>query len=75
MQNLNIPTSPFLRMFLKSLPTTAIAGMAFIAIQHPPSTETNRMILSTILAISICLNGWYGPRMWTELSLIKTKLR
>ena len=63
MQNPNVPTSPILRFFLKSLPTTVIAGMAFIAIQHPPSTETNRMILSTIVAISICLNGWYGPVM------------
>jgi hypothetical protein len=68
MQTPNVPPSRFLRILLKSLPTTAIAGMAFIAIQHPPSSEASRMILSTVVAISIGLNGWYGPRMWTELS-------
>jgi hypothetical protein len=75
MQNVHDSTSPCLGVFVKSLPTTAIAGLAFIAVQHAPSTEVSRMILSTVVAISIFLNGLYGPRIWHDLARARTELK
>jgi hypothetical protein len=75
MQNLHDSTSPYLSVFLKSLPTIAIAGLAFIAVQHAPSTEVSRMFLSTVVAISVFLNGLYGPRLWHELARARTELK
>ncbi len=74
MHNLHDSTSPYLSVCLKSLPTIAIAGLAFIAVQHSPSTETSRMILSTVVAISVFLNGLYGPRIWHELVRARTEV-
>jgi hypothetical protein len=40
--------------------------MASIAIQHPPSSETNRVMLAAAVSICILFNTFYGPRP-TEL--------
>ena len=68
MQSMNETTRPYLRFFVKSLPTTAIAGIAFIAINHAPTTETYRVFLAGTIAILIELNSWYGPRMGDEIA-------
>jgi hypothetical protein len=55
-----------LRILCKALPTVVIAAMAFIAINHAPVTESNRVIVSGVVAVLIVLNGWYGPRIGSE---------
>ena len=47
MEHLSTSSSTLLRGFLKTLPSCAIASLASIAIQHPPSSETNRATLAT----------------------------
>jgi hypothetical protein len=55
-----------LHFLLRSLPTTAIAGTAFIAINHSPASDGYRLCLATAVAILIQLNSTYGPQMGYE---------
>jgi hypothetical protein len=66
MEHLSTSSSTLLRGFLKTLPSCAIAALASIAIKHPPSSETSRVTLATVVSICMLFNCFFGPRP-TEL--------
>jgi len=72
MDHSNLSSSTYIRVFLKMLPPIAIAAMAAIAINHPPSSETNRAMLGRFVVMCILFIGWYGPRP-TELFACRTR--
>ena len=72
MEHLSTSSSTLLRGFLKTLPSCAIASLASIAIQHPPSSETNRATLATVVSICMLFNCFFGPRP-TELFACRTR--
>ncbi|QDT11004.1 hypothetical protein K239x_29970 [Planctomycetes bacterium K23_9] len=65
MKSLSVTNPNHFMVFLRGLPTIAVAGLAGIAIQHSPTVDLSRTILSAIVAAAIILNGLCGPRLWS----------